>query len=33
MFNEATFRVILLISTGNINDCVGHIYRKYADLG
>ena len=32
MFNEATFREILLPSSGNVNDCVTHIERKYADL-
>ena len=32
MFNEATFREILVLSSGNINDFVTHILRKYADL-
>ena len=31
MFNEATFREMLLPSLGNDNDYVAHIYRKYAD--
>ena len=31
MFNEATFREILLPSSGNGNDYVAHMYRKYAD--
>ena len=32
MFNEATLREILLQSSGNVNACVTHIYRKHADL-
>ena len=32
MFNEATFREILIPASGNINDYVTHISRKYADL-
>ena len=32
MFNEATFREILLASSENLNDYVVHISRKYADL-
>ena len=32
MFNEATFREILLPSQGNVNDYVTQIKRKYADL-
>ena len=32
MFNEVTFREILLPSQGNVNDYVAQIKRKYADL-
>ena len=32
MFNEAAFPEMLLPSSGNVNDSVVHIYRKYADL-
>ena len=32
MFNEATFREILLPSPDNVNDYVTHIYRKYGEL-
>ena len=32
MLKWATFREILLPSSGNVNDYVAHIYRKYADL-
>ena len=32
MFNEATFREILIPASGNINDYVMHISRKYAYL-
>ena len=31
-FNESTFRKTLLPLSGNLNDHVAHIYRKYADL-
>ena len=30
MFKWATFREILLPSSGNVNDYVAHIYFKYA---
>ena len=33
MFNEATFREILLPSSGNEYNYVTHIKRKFADLG
>ena len=32
MFNEATFREMILPSSGNVNDDVAHIQRKYAEL-
>ena len=32
MFANATFREILLPSSVNVNDCIAHIYIKYADL-
>ena len=32
MFNEATFREILVPSSGNVNDYVKQIYRKDAEL-
>ena len=32
MFNEATFQLIILPSSGNVNDYVAHNQRKYADL-
>ena len=32
MFKWATFREILLPSSGKVNDYVTHIQRKYADL-
>ena len=32
IFNEAKSRKILLSSSGNLNDNVAHIERKYADL-
>ena len=32
MFKWATFREILLPSSGNVNDYVAHISSKYADL-
>ena len=32
MFNEATFRKILLPSSGNVNDYAAHIQSKYKDL-
>ena len=32
MFIEAAFREILLPSTGNVNDFVAHIERKYVNL-
>ena len=30
--NNTTFSEIFLISSGNLNDYVAHIYRKHADL-
>ena len=33
MFNEAMFREILLLSSGNVNDYVAHNQRKNVDLG
>ena len=32
MFNEATFWEMLLRSSGNVYDYVGHIHNKFADL-
>ena len=32
MFNEATFRNILLLPSANVNDYATRIYRKDADL-
>ena len=32
MFKWATFREILIPSSGNVNDYAAHIVRKYADL-
>ena len=32
MFGGAMFREMLLPLPGNVNDYMGHVYSKYADL-